>query len=124
MLGEKTAISVFEYQYRDASNYKVRGELRLSGTLSAAQKNQIVDKFDDGQFFVAEQIGVRPLYDMLYEFSDGPTCDDHVWHEFVGFRQNKLVVTQSNKPPVCASDFYKRIVAVDRWNIKLSPHCE
>lgn len=123
MLDELAANLIFEYQYRDASNYKVQGELLLTGALSLEQKNRIMNKFEDKEFFIAEQIGVPPLYNMLYEFSDGPTSDDHVWHEFLAFRQSEFAM-RCNASCVSASDFFQRILAVDRWDIELSSHCD
>ena len=86
--------TIFEYAYIDGSNYKAFGEVWLSGNISGDQHNAIVDKLDSGQFFVAEQIGIPPLYDDLFTYSNGVTADDHGWHVFIGFR-NELKLSAS-----------------------------
>lgn len=65
--------TLFKYLYRDASNFKSRGSVVLSGLLSVAERGFIASKMEGGEFFIAEQIGVKPLYEALYELSDGVT---------------------------------------------------
>jgi hypothetical protein len=113
---------VFEYQYRDAGNFKVQGRLPLSGLLSEEQKLQIIQKFEDNEYFIAEQIGVPPLYGALYELSGGPTDEDHVWHEFTGFQSNAGLVREDGQSPTKALDFLNRVLAVENWKEELSPH--
>lgn len=83
---EKSGYTIFEYAYIDGSNYKAFGELWLSGDISGDERSFIASKLDSGQFFVAEQIGIPPLYDELFKYSNGVTPDDHGWHVFIGFR--------------------------------------
>lgn len=113
---------VLEYLYRDASNYKAFGELWLTGSLSKEGRAALVDSLDSGEFFVAEQVGVPPLYEELYSESGGRTVDDHAWHTFVGFRgENHLPsgATVWGK----AIDLIAVIVAVEReWKPQLSPN--
>ncbi len=51
---------VFDYMYRDASNYKACGALLLSGTVTEEGRKRLVSKLVGGEFFIAEQIGIRP----------------------------------------------------------------
>ena len=85
--GENFTYTLFEYVYVDGSNYKAFGEIWLSGSISDDQRDGFVAKLESGQFFVAEQIPIPPLYDELFKYSGGATSDDHGWHIFVGFRQ-------------------------------------
>lgn len=116
--------SVFEYLYRDAGNFKAWGALLLKGTLTEAQVSEIRTKLECGEFFIAEQIGVPPLYQKLWAYSDGPTESDHVWHEFFALRpaeENDLV---EGAPWGTASALFTAVSGVARWNERLSPHWE
>ena len=112
--------TIFEYLYRDAGNFKAFGSIALEGRINSADCEAIRAKLDSGEFFIAEQIGVPPLYEQLYKWSDGPTTSDHCWHEFVGFRE-------SGDPERCpiggnAKDFVMRVTLMNEWNLSLSPH--
>jgi len=78
--------TVFEYLYRDAGNYKAWGQVLLTGRVSAEAELTFRSYLDSGEFFVAEDVGVPSLQRELWTLSDGPTEDDHGWHEFHGFR--------------------------------------
>lgn len=77
---------VFEYLYRDASNFKSFGRLWVSGELSQIEKEELLSCLDIDNTFVAEQIGIPSLYDELFKYSNGRTCGDHSWHEFSSFQ--------------------------------------
>ena len=77
---------VFEYLYRDASNFKSFGRLWVRGELSQIEKEELLSCLDIDNTFVAEQIGIPALYDELFRYSNGRTCDDHSWHEFSSFQ--------------------------------------
>jgi hypothetical protein len=62
--------SVFSYLYRDASNYKAFGLLLLKGTASAGDVETWRQHFESGEFLIAEQLGIPPLYAELWAFSD------------------------------------------------------
>jgi hypothetical protein len=113
------AWTIFEYLYRDAGNFKAFGSIALEGRINNADREAIRAKFDGGGLFIAEQIGVPPLYEHLYQWSDGPTTSDHCWHEFIGFRE-------SGDPEHCAigdaKDFAMRVKLMNEWNLSLSPH--
>ena len=67
--------TIVEYQYRDASNYKARGEIRLAGSL---RKKDVVEIQD--MFFVPEEVGLQPLQPLLWGEQGEPNEDDHDWH--------------------------------------------
>jgi hypothetical protein len=114
---------VFEYLYRDASNYKAFGVLLLNGTVSRSHRAKIVEVLDGGEFFVAEQVGVPTLYEELWKFSNGPTEDDHVWHTFVCLR---AATTRDLHRAVWGTldELVDEFSAVKKWNLSLSPHYE
>lgn len=115
--------SVFEYLYRDASNYKAFGVLLLEGKASKPHRAKIVEVLDGGEFFVAEQVGVPTLYQELWKFSNGPTEDDHVWHTFVRLR----AATNGDLQEVVwgtLDELVEKFSAVKKWNLSLSPHYE
>ena len=78
---------MFEYLYRDAGNFKAFGRLLLRGRFSAEVEAALRAAVGGDGFFVAEQVGVPPLYAALWALSTGPCSDDHVFHEFLRLRQ-------------------------------------
>jgi hypothetical protein len=114
--------TLLEYRYRDAANFKARGTVALRGAAAPCDWQRALKSLEDG-LFIAEQLGVPPLYEKLYQWSDGPVAADHCWHEFVGFR----VVEEAAVDPDVArlgptEAFVKRLAAVVEWNGALSPH--
>ena len=70
----------FAYLYRDASNYKLHGEVIFSNEKQFAVddiEKQIRSFLSDGLFFIARQVHVEE------RFFDVVSEDDHPWHEFV-----------------------------------------
>lgn len=114
-------LSIFEYLYRDASNYKSWGTLLLKGTASSADIEEIKNSFESGEFFIAEQLGIPTLYAELWEFSNGPSIDDHVWHTFYALRPATEV---DIKGPIfnTVKNFISKIKVIKIWNQELSPH--
>lgn len=113
--------SIFEYFYRDASNYKSWGGVLLAGEVPADVFARLRRRFDSEEFFVAEQLGLPTLYGELWELSDGPTEDDHVWHTFHALRP--AVGAEINMPIFATLDeFVLRLEAVLKWEVELSPH--
>ena len=113
--------SVFEYFYRDASNYKSWGLLLLQGSATPADTEDLQRQFDSGCYFIAEQLGIPPLYAELWAFSGGPTTDDHVWHTFHTLRP---AVAEDMEAPVfdTLENLLQRVKAVQIWDETLSPH--
>ncbi len=113
--------SVFNYCYRDASNYKAWGSLLLEGLASSSDIEDLRDHLDSGEFFIAEQLEIPPLYAELWALSGGPSVDDHVWHTFHEIRpatgeeiNAEIFDTVEN--------LISKIESVINWNEALSPH--
>lgn len=112
---------VFEYLYRDAANYKAWGTLVLRGAATESDLEVLATHFESGEFFIAEQLGIPPLYAELWEFSNGPSIDDHVWHTFHALRP--ATKEDAKKPSFdTVEKFISKIRAVETWNETLSPH--
>lgn len=115
--------TLFNYVYRDAGNFKAHGSVLLSGSLSQQQQAEIVARMESQEFFIAEQIGVKPLYEALYAFSVGMTREDHVWHCFEGFEE--VCTDDQIEDQTCwgnANELHRRFQNVDSWSLRLSPH--
>ncbi len=113
--------TAFEYMYRDAGNFKAFGSVLLEGSVSEADQSIVESRLSSGEFFIAEQVDVPPLYAQLYRWSGGRTASDHCWHQFEGFRDLAEPPTDTSIPP-SAIDFVARFAAVSAWNESLSPH--
>ena len=113
--------SVFDYCYRDASNYKAWGTLLLQGACSNADIERVRKQLDSGEFFIAEQLGIPPLYGELWELSGGPTIDDHVWHTFFALRPATPEETNARVFGT-VENVISKIKNVETWNETLSPH--
>ena len=119
------ARTLFQYRYRDSGNFKASGNVVLMGKLTAAEQQRFGLCLDRGEFFIAEQVGVPPLYEQLYQWSGGPTSSDHCWHEFAGFAE----MDSSDVPPHAfywgeAADFLDQFCSIEQWDGSLSPHFE
>ena len=115
--------SVFNYCYRDACNYKAWGSFLLQGLASSADIEDLRHCFDSGEFFIAERVGIPPLYAELWESSNGPSVDDHVWHTFY---ELKAATTDEINVPVfdTVEHLITKIKSVETWDETLSPHWE
>ena len=116
-----SVFTVFEYFYRDASNYKAWGSLILRGIATEHDTQTLRRRFDSGEFFIAEQLGIPALYAELHELSGGQTEDDHVWHTFHGLRKENSE-DDITKVFDTVSGFVGKIEEVKEWNLELSPH--
>lgn len=120
------AYSIFEYLYRDASNYKAWGELLLEGALSDPEIAHLRRHFEDGEFFIAEQIGIPPLYESLWQQCDSSPSEelDHVWHEFSGVRP----ATEEDLARLSlwgtTTTLIHALEKVRKWNLALSQNYE
>lgn len=116
-----TEFSIFDYLYRDASNYKSWGSLLLEGRATETELEQLRARLESGEFFIAEQVGIPPLYAELWQFSDGPTEDDHVWHTLDELRPaNAEEIT--GEPWGTVSELTARFKSVNQWNEQQSPN--
>lgn len=113
---------VFEYLYRDASNYKASGAILLSGVPSQSDISALCARLDSGEYFVAEQVGIPAVYKELWDLSNGPTSDDHALHEFVALR----VATDDEKKSLQLfgdlSSLLNTFQAVTAWDYSRSPN--
>ena len=82
----ETGYTFFEYLYRDAGNFKSRGGVLLYGEPSESDRAAFDACLELEGLFVAEQVGLPALYEPLWALSNGPTENDHAYHEFVEFR--------------------------------------
>lgn len=116
--------SVFEYLYRDASNFKAWGELLLEGELTAEEVAQLSARFDQGELFVAEQIGVPTLYEELWRQCQCEPSDelDHVWHEFSEIRVATSEDLARLKLWGSAAALLASVEKVEAWDLKRSPN--
>jgi hypothetical protein len=114
---------LLEYRYRDAANFKALGRVKLKGTLSASECSEIVSKLEDGELFIAEQVGIPPLYESLYEYSNGPTPSDHCWHEFVAIHD---CPDRGDDEDFWGTtdELLSRFRSVSRWDLRRSKHFE
>lgn len=114
--------SIFEYLYRDAGNYKVWGELLLEGELTNEEVSRLTARFDEGELFIAEQIGVPTLYEELWRQCQCEPSEelDHVWHEFSEVRAATSEDLVRLTPWGVASDLLARVESGDAWDLALS----
>jgi hypothetical protein len=114
--------SVFEYLYRDASNYKVWGEILLSGVSSQNNIAILRACLASDTYFIAEQVGIPALYSNLWELSGGPTSDDHALHEFAALRPATEDEIKSVQLFGDLSSLLKTFQGVTKWDYSLSPN--
>lgn len=115
---------VFEYLYRDASNYKAWGEILLSGVLSQNDTAILRASLDSDTYFVAEQVGIPAVYKELWNLSGGRTSDDHALHEFIALRVATDDEIKSVRLFGDLSSLLKTFQAVTKWDYSLSPNFE
>ena len=119
----QSAFTIFEYLYRDSSNYKVWGMLRLTGSASPDDEAELRACLESEELFVAEQVGIPVLYRELWSLSNGPTSGDHAFHEFVALRPSTddedLSVPISSSLSELLENFQK---VQQSWNCSLSPN--
>jgi hypothetical protein len=113
---------VVEYLYRDAGNYKAAGELWLVGALSEEARTDLIGSLDSGEFFVAEQLDVPPLYEILFAESGGRTLDDHAWHTFGRFRDETSLPGDVGVWGQSVAFFAAVVAARGDWKPHLSPN--
>lgn len=115
------ATTLFNYLYRDAGNYKAWGTVALDGEVDRELWQAALGKLDAGEYFVAEQLDVPPLYDALYKWSGGPTSADHCWHTFVDIEMADEAEPEAYRWGD-AKALVARLAAVDESRGELSPH--
>lgn len=120
--GPPNECCVFEYLYRDASNYKAWGKILLSGAPSQNDVMAIRACLESGEYFVAEQIGIPAIYKELWDLSGGRASDDHALHEFVELRA--ATEDEGKSLPLFGTlpSFITTFQAVSKWDYSLSPN--
>ncbi|MBU0620503.1 MAG: hypothetical protein KJ795_01525 [Gammaproteobacteria bacterium] len=120
----ETAYCIFDYMYRDGSNYKAWGSLLLSGEPAHEDVAALKACLESDEYFVAEQVGIPPVYKELWALSGGPTDDDHALHEFVALRA--ATEEEQKSMPLFGelSQLLKTFQAVNKWDYSLSPNFE
>lgn len=113
---------VFEYLYRDASNYKAWGTILLSGFPSQNGIAALRACLESDEYFVAEQVGIPAVYKELWDLSGGPTSDDHALHEFVNLRQATTEETATLPLYGSLSKLLEAFQVVTAWDYSLSPN--
>lgn len=102
--------TVFEYLYRDAGNYKVYGIVPICGEVTKDAERSIKNSLIGGDYFFAEKVGIPTLYQELWKYSDGPTDDDHEYHEYIGFRSLNDYEAEVLAEPIEISDLVSRFM--------------
>ncbi len=117
---------IFEYLYRDAGNYKVWGQLLLEGELTDEKTTRLTSRLEDGELFIAEQIGIPTLYEELWRECQCEPSDelDHAWHEFSEIREATHEDFERLKPWGCLSALLERVEKVDSWDLTLTSNGE
>lgn len=116
---------IFEYQYRDAGNWKTFGELLLSGACAPDVEARMRRQFESGDLFVAEQIEVAPLCPEHFETYGGPSDLDHAYHEFVALRPATRDEARAMRLFSSLDALLHRIEATQGvWDVRLSPNCD
>lgn len=116
-------VTLFEYRYRDGGNFQAFGTVVLKGALLPRELEKLQARFSGDGLFIAEELDIPPLYEVLYRWSNGPIVSDHCWHEFIDVR----AVNKSSLPPDTvvwgdAGAFLRRVLSIVTWNEELSPH--
>ena len=114
--------TIFEYMYRDASNCKAFGLLLLHGDFTEQHEAAIKQRCEDAEYFVAEQLGIPPLYEQLWDQYGGPNGDDHAWHEFIGLRAPSHDELIALKAWGTLEDMLVRFRSKQNWKLELSPN--
>lgn len=115
--------TLFEYLYRDAGNFKAHGAVLFEGSLEEHELARVRTRFGADGLFIAEQIGIPPLYVELYRWSDGPTRDDHCWHELWDIRSVEKEEYAADIVCIGRIDaFVNQLAGIKEWREELSPH--
>lgn len=116
--------TVLKYLYRDACNYKVYGNVLLSGTATKAEESFIWSCVGVDGLFVAEQVGLPTLYAQLWNLSGGQIDDDHAYHELHSLRAASNEDIASIEVWGSMRDFISRLKSTrGRWDWRLSLNC-
>ena len=117
---------IFEYRYRDASNWKTYGELLLTGNFSEQAESEIRRVLGDDGMLVAEQVGIPPLQQRhLVTHRETDEDLDHAFHEFVSLQPATKAHLSQLQLDGSLSDLTERLRAsATNWNVALSPYAQ
>lgn len=116
--------TLFNYMYRDAGNFKAHGAILLEGSFDDVELLRMRGCFDSGLYFIAEQIKIPPLYDLLWKECGSAPCGDidHVWHEFEGVTTATESDIATLTPWGSAQRLLALVVDVCQWDMRQSPN--
>lgn len=80
------SLMVFDYMYRDGSNYKAYGSILVELPANYENHLRLLANLDPDRRFIPEYVGIPPLLYKLCRYG-GPTADDHQLHEFIELRR-------------------------------------
>ena len=97
---------LMSYLYRDAGNYKNHGEVVFPGETTPELEERLQAALEDGENFIAAQIGVPEVF--LYgrnRYAVEPDSD-HCWHELGG-------ITKTDEEPTDPRPFAEFVACVE-----------
>ena len=89
--------TVFEYMYRDGSNYKNWGSVVFAGEVTPELRARCIRALFDGEFFIAHQIAIPEIF-----FKGSLYDDDHCLHEFVALEATEAAPNDSHGRDIAA----------------------
>lgn len=104
------------YMYRDADNYKQHEEVIIEGTISDEDKKFILNKRDDGSYFIPSQVGLDDLQEKMYSPIG---YSDHVWHEL---HEEDIILTEDDPTPNHGfdniNDLVQKFKELKKWDVR------
>ena len=102
--------TLFEYLYRDASNYKTYNSVVLKGIMTEEDFTRIKSCCDSNEYFIPTQVGLYANRDWDYDPSQ-----DHPWFEITGFSS-----TKNKSPLMTVSELVSAFeLCKGKWNSSL-----
>lgn len=99
-----------EYMYRDADNYKKYKTVILEGVLTPEEIRDLLNCLDDGEFFIAQQVGLPDAHFDRYDPES-----DHPWMTLDG------AFTTTNAAPTIKMSMHalleRFLAAKDNWKL-------
>ena len=112
--------SVFEYEYVDGGNFKSWDLLLLRGKASPSDINRITSCMLDSEFFIAEQVGIPPVYSGVTKYGNRDL--DVATHHFCKLRSATEIEISELKCHGSVSDIITAFEdAKEHWHYSLSP---
>ena len=118
------------YEYRDAANFRFHGSVTLAGEMTPALWVRIRAACEDGEFFVAHQVGLPELFaaqpgrhvaDPDYSATGYPYHDDldHCWHRWPDDPHTWSLTTDAPTDPRTVEEFVRDVEAAFKagWEV-------